>query len=38
MAGKSKAKGCLDLADGAELVLGNWELEIDCYIDEASFR
>lgn len=35
---KSKAKGCWDLADGADVTVGNWEIEVDRALDEATFR
>ena len=38
VAGKSKIKGCQDMPDGAELVVGTWEVEVDHQLDEATFR
>ena len=38
VAGRTKEKGCRDLADGAEIVLGNWEMDIDSRLDEAVFK
>ena len=38
VSGKGKVKGCLDMPEGAELVVGNWEVEVDSPIDELLFR
>lgn len=34
---RSRVKGTLDMPDGAELTLGNWEVEIDARLDAATF-
>lgn len=34
---RSRVKGTLDMPEGAELTLGNWELEVDARLDPASF-
>jgi len=38
VAGKGRVKGCLDMPEGAELVVANWEVEIDSPIEESAFR
>ncbi|KAK9848939.1 hypothetical protein WJX84_002437 [Apatococcus fuscideae] len=34
---RSRVKGTLDMPEGAELTLGNWELEVDARLDAATF-
>jgi len=35
---KSKVKDAWDMPEGAELEMGNWELQVDATMDEQHFR
>ena len=35
---KSKVKGTKNMPEGAELDMGNWELQVDAVMDEQQFR
>ncbi|BDA44096.1 DNA repair and recombination protein RAD54B [Coccomyxa sp. Obi] len=35
---RGNVKGCKDMPEGAEIPLGNWDLEVDAQIDAENFR
>ncbi|KAK9809182.1 hypothetical protein WJX72_010957 [[Myrmecia] bisecta] len=35
---KSRVKGCRDMPGGAELTIGNWEIEVDSRMDEDKIK